>query len=187
MKVQNSGFSKGKWEREIMNIGNRVDTAIESKPVDIIVKGNFRDITLTNIVDSLKIYLDTYLTRIADSHQQDVPGTTTDDDCLPIVDTYSQLYQGVYTSGQKHSGLTVELNYSTPFNYSRISEPAIVRLYHLVDSDAASLKLLTQARGKLKILVGQVIQENFRNLLPLLVRDRQVQLDAAKALRHSSW
>ena len=115
--MQNSGFSKGEWERGIMNIGNMVDTAIESKPVDIIVKGNFRDITLTNIVNSLKVYLDTHLTRIAGSHQQDVPGTTTDDDCLPIVDTYSQLYQGVYTSGQKHSGLTVELNYRYSFCY----------------------------------------------------------------------
>lgn len=182
----NSGFSKANWEREIIHIGQMVDAALKSQPGDQTVQSKLRDAILAQSVGSLETYLGSHLTRVSSHEREIVPGTTTDDDCIPAVNRYSTLYHGFYTSGQDHVGLIVELSYGTPFYYGGNRHP-IVELSRLVKPSTPPLGLVRQARMELEPIVQKVIEEKCGSFLQGLLRERQADIDARKPFSRPMW
>lgn len=178
----NSGFSEANWEREIIDIGQIADAALKSQPGDQTVKEKLREAILAQSVMSIGTYLGSHLTRFSSHESEIVPGTTTDDDCIPVVNRHSTLYHGFYTSGQDSVELTVELSYGTPFYYTGNRHPA-VELSRLVKPSTPPLGLVNQAKMELEPIVQQVIQEKCGSFLQGLLKQRRADLDASKFSR----
>ena len=173
--MPNSGFSEANWEREFMDIGQMVDVALQSQPGDKAVKEKLREAILEQSVRSIDSYLHSHLSRGLGSHERDEPGSTTDDDCIPVVDIYYTTYHGFYTSDRDIVGLDVTLNYGTPFYYGGNRHPT-VEFSRLARVSEPPLGLVRQARMELEPIVQKVIEEKCGPFLQGLLSERQAEI-----------